>query len=184
MPTSVSCVTPLGRSEVSLSTHLVPLHGVHETATPCLFLTFHEKKQIHAKLSRAQQVRSGTSNGENRALIICSSARIQVPITRCQLERVALPSLWRCGDHIVMPLRACCISVLIAESTVDHDLTHRRGYAVSVSVFVPPESTQILWDCALPHRPRRANSIRSICWLNAPHEIKLSEKKEGAYCFG
>lgn len=81
-------------------------HCIHEAATARLFFPLHEKEQIHAEFARSQQVRSCACDGEHRALVVRDTARIQVPITRGQLERVALPPLRGSRDYIIVPVRA------------------------------------------------------------------------------
>src|SRR5712671_4250518 len=97
----------------------MPQHCVHETAAPGLFLAFHEEQQIHAELARSQQVRSRTSDGEHRTLVVSDTARIQITIAGGQRERVALPSLGRSGDHVVVAVRMLHVSLgtVISESS-------------------------------------------------------------------
>ena len=66
-------------------------HRIHEAATARLFFSLHEKEHIHTELARSQQICRCGGDGEHWALVIGGTARIQVPVTRSQLERVALP---------------------------------------------------------------------------------------------
>jgi hypothetical protein len=93
---------------MSGSTRLVSQHGIHEPTTSCFFLPFHKKQQIHGQLASLEQVRSRARHCYYWTLVISDTTPIEIPVASCQLEWVTLPPLWRCGDHIIMPVRILC----------------------------------------------------------------------------
>ena len=88
-----------------IGTYLVLFDRLNKAATTCLLLALNEQHKIHAKSTSCQEIRRGTRDCENRALVVRCSTTIQVAVSSCQRKRIRVPTVGLRRYNVIMAVK-------------------------------------------------------------------------------